>query len=357
MTDFSFDFQLWDTWRSVIFWSVRGIGLVSALWALQTYRINSMVNTRPLAILVFTVLIFMLGLFPIEWGYGTDRANYAGSFIHKYKTEVGGSFGDSGFILLSKFLSLFLDVRQYFVALAFIYIANYYIAINKLVKEKSFWLTAAVVSSFGFTAYVTNTMRAGLALSFVVLSFACYPLKKKMILCMLIAVCLHLSSVIPVIMIVISYYCSRTRLFYKLWLLAIPLSFLAGEFFMSYFAAMSDDSRTSYLNNMQNTSYQVGFRVDFIIYSLTPIIIGYYFIFKKKFRDNFYTLLYNSYILTNIFWILVIRANYTDRFAYLSWFMMPFIMVYPLLKQKLSLKENAWLGSILLGETAFGFLI
>ena len=126
---------------------------------------------------------------------------------------------------------------------------------------------------------------------------------------------------------------------------------------MSYFAAMSDDSRTSYLNNMQNTSYQVGFRVDFIIYSLTPIIIGYYFIFKKKFRDNFYTLLYNSYILTNIFWILVIRANYTYRFAYLSWFMMPFIMVYPLLKQKLSLKENVWLGSILLGETAFGFFI
>lgn len=33
-----------------------------------------------------------------------------------------------------------------------------------------------------------------------------------------------------------------------------------------------------------------------------------------------------------LFWVLVIRANFSDRFAYLSWFMYALVMMYPLLE-------------------------
>jgi len=225
------------------------------------------------------------------------------------------------------------------------------------VSVKSFWLVGAVVLSMGFTAYCTNTMRAGLALSFIVLSFAAYPNKRQMLICLIVGSSIHNSAAIPALVISLCYFFPNTKLFYKCWFLSIPVSLVAGGFFMNLFAEIGGDDRTGYLTNFSGTTYNVGFRIDFIIYSLIPIVSGAYYIFKKGFKDKLYTLIYNSYLLTNIFWILVIRANYSDRFAYLSWFMIPFVLMYPLLKQKMALKENVWVGLILLGETMFRFLV
>ena len=62
---------------------------------------------------------------------------------------------------------------------------------------------------------------------------------------------------------------------------------------------------------------------------------GWYFIFKKKIEDKFYTHLFGTYMIANAFWILVIRANFSNRFAYLSWFMMGAVIAYPMLKYKM----------------------
>jgi hypothetical protein len=50
--------------------------------------------------------------------------------------------------------------------------------------------------------------------------------------------------------------------------------------------------------------------------------------------DPFYARLVNTYLLTNAVWILVIHANFSNRFAYLSWFMMPWVLVYPFIPGK-----------------------
>jgi hypothetical protein len=46
-------------------------------------------------------------------------------------------------------------------------------------------------------------------------------------------------------------------------------------------------------------------------------------------RDPFYARLVNTYLLSNALWALLIHANFSNRFAYLSWFMMPWILLYP----------------------------
>lgn len=50
--------------------------------------------------------------------------------------------------------------------------------------------------------------------------------------------------------------------------------------------------------------------------------------------DPFYARLVNTYLLTNGVWVLLIHANFSNRFAYLSWFMMPWVLLYPFVPGK-----------------------
>lgn len=50
--------------------------------------------------------------------------------------------------------------------------------------------------------------------------------------------------------------------------------------------------------------------------------------------DHFYARLLNTYLLTNALWVLAINANSSNRFAYLSWFMLPWVLMYPFLPGK-----------------------
>ena len=97
---------------------------------------------------------------------------------------------------------------------------------------------------------------------------------------------------------------------------------------------MGFDDRLTYLTNEQEEGVfsHSGFRWDFLIYSMMPILLGYYIVIRHGIRNKTYEMLLNTYTLSNAFWIMVIRANYSNRFAYLSWFMYPIVLAYPLLK-------------------------
>ena len=51
--------------------------------------------------------------------------------------------------------------------------------------------------------------------------------------------------------------------------------------------------------------------------------------------DAFYARLVNTYLLANAVWILVIHSDQSNRFAYLSWFMMPWVLLYPFVPGKI----------------------
>lgn len=358
MSDYVFDFANWLMWQQILFWTVAIIGFISSLFAFGTYKFSNRTNTMLFSITLFIVMSVLMGLFPIEWGYGTDRANYANGFL-SFKNgtaHIEPQKGEIGFQIIKYIFSFFVNATEFMYCMALIYLTNYFIAIKRLVNGQSYWLFIAVVLSMGFVSYNVNTLRAGIAISFLVLGLSLHKLLSKMIICIVLASSIHTSTIIPGCMLLLCRFYNNTRLFYGLWLLSIPISFIAGNFFNVLFEGMGADDRTAYLTT-QNTHYNVGFRIDFIIYSFVPMLVGGYYILKKGIKDHFYVMIYNAYLLTNMFWIFVIRANYSDRFAYLSWFMIPFILVYPLLTHKMSLREGTWLGSILLGETVFGFLI
>lgn len=329
------------------------IGIMATLFSFLTYKFKSHTNTLWITLLIGIILAFLLGNYPVNWRIWDDRLAYANQFLSFKRGHTLIYDNDPGFYCLTYIFSRFLDYQQYFIAIALIYITNYIIAIKRLVGKKSIWLFTAVILSMGFTSYSINTMRAGLALSFLVLGTSFYPIKRKMLVFLILALSIHFSTIIPILMMALSYYYNKTKLFYIIWFLSVPISFVGGSIFMDIFSGFTNDQRVEYLNNTTESVYNTGFRIDFILYSLAPVAVGAYYIFVKKVKDRTYHFIYNTYLLTNVFWILVIRANYSDRFAYLSWFLIPFVLMYPLLKDKMRVDYRVWIGMIFICEMLF----
>lgn len=338
------------------------IGIISVI-AVQIFNEPKALQDRKRPVYVLTLflalfLFWRIGWLPIGYGVSYDRENYSWQFnaISQYGIlDTKEHDYILGYIML--IASHFGDVKTFFILQAALYVGLYYFVCTRLVKNNSFWLLLGCALSFGFISYGINTLRAGLAVAFLLMGLTYQKSLWKELIFFFLAVGTHFSMSIPIIMILISKYYPRTKLFFLLWILSIPVSFIAGHFFNNLFAEFTEDSRREYLTTATSTIYNVGFRIDFILYSMLPFAIGYYYIFVRGFKDKLYVNLYNAYILTNIFWILVIRANFSDRFAYLSWFMIPFILLYPLLKDgKVVNNATNWLSLIILGETAFLYL-
>lgn len=64
--------------------------------------------------------------------------------------------------------------------------------------------------------------------------------------------------------------------------------------------------------------------------------------------DSFYARLVNTYLLANAIWVLLIHANFSNRFAYLSWFMMPWLLLYPFVPGKIIDRPRSGLIAVVL---------
>jgi hypothetical protein len=117
------------------------------------------------------------------------------------------------------------------------------------------------------------------------------------------------------------------------WTGSIAVSLVAGGAISEWLMGsglISDDRFANYLTARTVDDFShAGFRWDFLLYSSVPVAVGSWFIFRRGYADKFYLWLFNIYLMTNAFWILVIRANFSNRFAQLSWFIMPLVLIYP----------------------------
>ena len=135
-----------------------------------------------------------------------------------------------------------------------------------------------------------------------------------------------------------------------LWFFSIPLSLAFGGSLINFFASLGFDDRMSSYNTSEYSDQfsKTGFRWDFLLYSFMPILMGWYVCVKKKIKDDLYKALCITYTLCNAFWVLVINAAFSNRFAYLSWFMYPIIIAYPLVNLPIWKDQDKKTGLILL---------
>lgn len=241
---------------------------------------------------------------------------------------------DLGFDVLMALCSrIGFSVDIYFLICAFLYVYPLYLVAKKLSRRYDFLFFLMIISAMSFYGYGVNGIRNGIATSFIMLAFVEYKNTYKFFLLGVLGILFHKSVILPFVTFIISMKYTNVKLYLILWVLSIPASFVVSNLLTDVLMGISfiADRADGYLNEAADSSTfsHVGFRYDFLIYGAMPIALGLYFIYKKSFKDLFYERLFSCYMLSNSFWILINQVSYSNRFAYLSWFMMPVLLVYP----------------------------
>lgn len=255
----------------------------------------------------------------------------------------------------------FTNASEWLFIIASLYIIPKGIALNRIFPKHSLLAIIFLITSFLFWGYATNTIRHGVATSFAMLGIS-YLIgnKRKYIigyLFFIFAILTHKSTLLILSSATIAMFYKKTNVYLTIWLICILLGLLFNDFFKSYFSFLIEDEKFLYYTNMaQNKNiYDTSFRWDFIIYSAIPVALGWFIIVKKKIIDESYGLILNTYIISNSFWILINTTAYSDRFAYLSWFLFPILIIYPFCKFKLFKNQSSILGLILIIQIIFTY--
>ena len=226
-----------------------------------------------------------------------------------------------------------------------------------------FFLTAFDTFSYG-----VNGIRNGMACSLELVAIALLsnekPRPKVSMLLMWIALVVHRSTALPSAAALFSYYyCRDTKLVLKFWVASIAISLVAGNAVTAFFASLGFDDRLSTYHQGQfregNEAIfsSVGFRWDFLLYSSFPVALIWYLVKYRNFSDRRFAVLANTYLFCNAFWIMVIRASFSNRFAYLSWFLHPLVMFYPLFRLNIWKDQDRKTALILFGYAGFTFFM
>ena len=322
-------------------------------------------NTNNILTLIYIFLfILLVGLRPISGHYFGDTAAYAAG----YQMFINGSRilnPDSKewvFEWMQYQCSKVMDVHGFFLLVEILYIIPVLGACYRFVPNHFILMFLFCMGAFSFFTYGTNGIRNGMACSLIVATLACVNknfLNKIIagILCFL-AFNIHRSTALPILCMVVSFFVKDTRYIMGWWLFSIVLSLVAGGPIEAFFTGLGfDDRMESYSSeNIDASAFSsTGFRWDFLIYSSMPIVLGYYVVFIRKVWDKNYLMLLNTYILCNSFWVMMIRASYSNRFAYLSWFMYALVLAYPCLK--LPVWKNQGMNTALIFMGHLGFTI
>ena len=132
------------------------------------------------------------------------------------------------------------------------------------------------------------------------------------------------------------------------WCICAVLSIFISNLFTEILPLddLIEDDRVGYLttqfdNSNSDRFSSIGYRWDFVLYSLIPIVLGYRKIISGQVQDKIYIFLYNTYCICNAFWLFTIYVPYNNRIAYLSWFLYPVLIAYPFIGGKRELTTTS----------------
>lgn len=320
-------------------------------------------------------MIIYIAIFSLLIGFRMNfSGHWADSYLYAQIYEMMKTTGEVAFEedwlydrLQYVFSTMGFSVDIWFTFCCLMYLTCMYAAVRKLEFGCEWVAMLFCLSAFSFYACTYNGVRNGVACSVVLLaiSYLLEDTKRGFIISTIIsflAIGIHKSTALPVL----SMYCAFLfkkdfRWAFTWWVFSIVLSLSIGGTITNFFAGLGFDDRvSSYLGTTAEESAQfnrTGFRWDFLLYSVMPIWLAYIVIVKKHIYDKLYVVLINTYILANSFWVMVINSSFSNRFAYLSWFMYPIVIAYPLLKLEIWSDQNKKVVLILMLHIGFTFFM
>lgn len=334
--------------------------LYSSSTSLSTY--SSLRLSKVYGLLTLIVVLLFMGLRPLSYRFG-DMVIYNIQFNNLKNGADLTLKKDLLFEYFTYFMSRLGDADLFFLTCCLLYVIPLYFFSKKVFQDYWGFAFFMLVISFSFWSYGTNGIRNGIATSIFLYGISRNS-KILSIAIILLSLSIHKSLIIPSTAYFIVLYLNNPRLYFYFWLISIPISLTLGSLFSGLFLSLGlvEENRVNvYLGEFNQAaeavSLKVGFRWDFLLYSASGVYVAWYFIFKKKFKDQLYDKIVSIYLIVNAFWIIIIRANYSNRFAYLSWFLLGIVIIYPYLKIQFFKNQNRIIASIIIFYFMFTYIM
>lgn len=303
------------------------------------YRFQEQRGSMFFPLILSLIFVFWLGGRPVSGVFFGDTYNYAIAYARLDAAGwVSVNWSDEWIwgLLMVVCKKLGMGIHGFFTVVEAGYILSVLWAIKRFMPTNPMLGILFIWTALMFFTFGTNGLRNGLACHLILLAMSFFFDDKYLVggLLCLVAFGIHRSVMLPIVsMIAGRYVIKDVKYAVYFWIASIFVSLVAGNAVTAFFGSLGfDDRMSSYNTNEYASSFsKSGFRWDFLFYSMFPILMGWYVCVKKKIKDDWYRTLCVTYCLCNAFWVMVIRAAFSNRFAYLSWFMYPIIIAYPLI--------------------------
>lgn len=352
---------------------------------------NSMV---PALILTLLLIVYM-GLRPVSFAFG-DTINYAAGYrratgMAVFSLDLNKEWLWAAIMLFCKQSGL--TVNAWFLLIEIGYLGFAFIGLRILLKENCWIAMLFFLSAFSTFTFGVNGIRNGLACSMVILAFAIAANQNfsKLALAggiLLLAFGIHRSISLPIAaFLAASYVIKSPKIAIYFWIASIGVSLVAGGAVTNFFMGLGfDDRMTQYGTGMGEFGDQfsnTGFRWDFLAYSAMPVWLAWYVTTKAEKERALYgdtieeaetgitgagriadahsmrvfNILATTYVLANSFWVMVIKAAFSNRFAYLSWFLYPVVLAYAVIRLHIWEDQDKKAGLILVLHAGFTIIM
>lgn len=313
------------------------------------------------AFIICTILVLFLGTRPISAVFA-DMPLYWGLY-NRWSGPFSFDFDTQNILFdnLEYFLaSIRFDPTLHYILFAGIYFGGILIACNKMFPNHVTFSFLCYCAAFSTFSYCVNGYKAGSAAALFLIAIAYRDNLKISIPFVLLSFGFHHSMRLPVVAYALTQVYSKPRYYYYLWYVCAIISILHITYFQNLFYGLADEHGKNYLNVSfigEAWGGKTGFRFDFWLYSAMPVFVGWWTVNKIKIEDKFYNRILCMYILINSVWLLCIYAPFTNRISYLSWFMYPIVLIYPLFSEQMKGNRNTYIKYAASLQLAFTLLM
>ncbi|WP_302568173.1 EpsG family protein [Culturomica massiliensis] len=283
---------------------------------------------------------------------GADTDVYWEYYEELRTTSRFWTYGEPVFYFFMFVFARLFTFQAFLTFCAFVYIGGAYLGMKRFFSGYALYSLLLFFISPDFFLYGINVIRNGFAASVFLMSFYWWGKSSwKMYGMMLLAVLCHFSMLLPLLVFVASRNWKSTLFLLIVWTVSLILYFANFTIGAQLGYILPDFGRVNQYFNDQAEEPLTAL-INFFVYGASPVFAGIYYVYFKKYNDRVYLHLLNVYILLNAFYVQFMDIKFAVRFAYLSEFLMPIVLIYPLLKERIW-PLRFWVLSLLLLSVFF----
>lgn len=255
----------------------------------------------------------------------------------------------------------------WFFWIALWYVMGMAVAARRFMPRHMFLTFLLLISAFSFWGYATNGLRHGMASSIALVGLSFFMKSRRDLWMgmglMVLAVLTHTAMALTLACALFALRWRNVKWSVAIWVACCVIAFLLPDVVTDFLASMDSGGKdrmgyyATQATDKAGLFSRTGYRWDFLLYSAVPIAIGWLLVVKDKVHDEMYTFLLNVYIYANSFWVLINTVAYSNRFAYLSWFIYPLLLAYPFFKIPVMKYQGFAAGVMIIFFSLFTFLM